>query len=88
MRPKETHTEKEEKTTWNKEKVVHLLNSGGDFQASNAWRGKLAGVDVGNLPHSSVHVLQVVCLHYQDGLSWIKVELEGKKPKTDIFVAE
>lgn len=66
--------------------MVHLLNRGGDFQTPDAWRGKLAGVDVGNLPHG-VDVLQVLCLHYQDGLSWIKVELV-EKPKTDIILAE
>lgn len=55
--------------------VVYLLYCSGDVQASDPRCGKLARVYVGNFPHCSVHVFQVLSFHYQDGLSWVKVEL-------------
>lgn len=58
---------------------MHSLDGSGDVQASDAWCGKLTGVYVGNFPHSGVHVLQVLALHYQDGLSWVKVKLGREK---------
>lgn len=62
-----------------KKEVFYLLDSSGDVQTSDTWGGKLARVYVGNLPHSSVHVLQVLSLHYKDRLSWVKVELRTEK---------
>lgn len=63
--------------------MVHLLDGGGDAQAPDARCGKLTRVYVGNFPHSGVHVLQVLSLHYEDGLSWVKVEL-GERENTDV----
>jgi hypothetical protein len=48
-------------------------------QASDARCGKLAGVDVGDLPQSSVHVLQILSLHHQDRLGWVEVELRERE---------
>lgn len=45
---------------------------------SDARCGKLAGVDVGDLPQSSVHVLQILSLHHQDRLGWVEVELSER----------
>lgn len=62
---------------------MYVLDDGGDVQTSDARRGKLAGVYVGNFPHGSVHVFQILSLHYQDGLGRVKVELrEEKKTET------
>lgn len=49
------------------------------MQASDARRGELARVYVGNFPHGGVHVLQVLSLHHQDGLGWVEVELWAEK---------
>lgn len=57
---------------------VHILYGCGDAQTSGAWCWKLARVDVGNLPHGGVHVVQVLALHHQDRLGWVKVELWGQ----------
>lgn len=56
-----------------------LLNACGNVQPPDAWGGKLARVDVGNLPHSSVDALQVFALHHQDRLGGVKVELRSEK---------
>lgn len=62
--------------------VTHLLDSGGDLQAADARCGKLAGVYVGNFPHSCVNVLQILSLHHQNGLSRVEVELgNGRNEK-------
>ena len=53
----------------------YVLYGGGDAQTPSAWCGKLARVDVGNLLHGGVHVVQVFTLHHQDRLGWVKVEL-------------
>lgn len=57
---------------------VYVLYGCGDAQTPGAWRRKLARVDVGNLPHGGVHVVQVLALHHQDRLGWVKVELWGQ----------
>lgn len=49
------------------------------MQTSDARRGELARVDVGNFPHGGIHVLQVLPLHHQDGLGWVEVELWVEK---------
>lgn len=54
----------------------YVLDGGGDVQTSGAWGGKLARVDVGNLPDSGVDVFQVLSLHHQDGLGRVEVELQ------------
>lgn len=64
--------------------MFYLLDSSGDVQASDAWCGKLARVYVGNFPHSSVHVLQVLSLHHKDRLSWVKVELWTEKHRYEV----
>lgn len=51
------------------------LDYGGDVQASEAWRGELAGIDVGDLGHGGVDTVHVFSLHHQDGLSRVEVEL-------------
>lgn len=60
-------------------KDASLLHRCGDAQTPGAWCGELARVDVGNLPHGSIHVLQVFALHHQNRLGRIKVELRGEK---------
>lgn len=62
-----------------REKERYVLDGSGDVQTSDAWCGKLTRVYVGNFPHSSVHVFQVLSLHYQDRLGWVKVELYGER---------
>lgn len=57
----------------------YILDDGGDVQTSDARRGKLARVNVGNFPHSSIDVFQVLSLHYQDRLGRVKVELREEK---------
>lgn len=54
---------------------VYVLYGCRDAQTPGAWCGKLARVDVGNLPHGGIHVVQVLALHHQDRLGWVKVEL-------------
>ena len=46
---------------------------------SDARRGELAGVDVGDLDQGGVDALLVLPLHHQDGLGGVEVELmEGE----------
>lgn len=71
--------DKENCKNWRKEEGKYVLDDSGDVQTSDAWCGKLARVYVGNFPHSSVHVFQVLSLHYQDRLGWVKVELWKEK---------
>lgn len=60
-------------------KELHVLDDSRNVQTSDAWCGKLARVYVGNFPHSSVHVFQVLSFHYQDRLGWVEVELWDEK---------
>lgn len=55
--------------------LLDSLHCGGDVQASEARRGELAGVDVGDLGHGGVDALRVLSLHHQDGLGGVEVEL-------------
>lgn len=64
--------------TGEEETHVHVLYGCGDAQTPRAWGRKLARVDVGNLPDGGVHVVQVLALHHQDRLGWVKVELWGR----------
>jgi len=59
--------------------AAYVLHGGGDVQPPDARRGELPRVDVGDFPHGGVHVLQVLALHHQDGLSGVEVELQEEK---------
>lgn len=63
------------RTRRRKKKLLHVLDSSGDVQTSDAWCWKLARVYVGHFSHSSIYVFQVLSLHYQDRLGRVKVEL-------------
>lgn len=68
------------KQVWEEDEggAAYVLDSGGDVQPSDAWSGELSGVDVGDFPHSSVYVFQILSLHHQDGLRRVKVELQRR----------
>lgn len=59
--------------------MCYVLDSSGDVQTSDARCRKLSRVYVGNFPHCSIHVFQVLSLHDKDRLSWVKVELRKEK---------
>lgn len=55
---------------------MHSLHCGGDVQSSEAWRGKLAGVDVGDLGHGCVDAVNILPFHHQHRLGRVKMELD------------
>ena len=56
-----------------------LLYCSGYVQVSDARRRELTRVDVGHLPQSSVHVVQVLALHHQNGLGRVEMELRWRR---------
>lgn len=64
----------------------YILDGGGDVQTTGTRRGKLARVDIGNLPDSGVDVFQVLSLHHQDGLGRVEVELQGGEERCKQWV--